>query len=153
MSTRLITLAMPSDVWLAGLVLLLLTAAPTSAQASADYELSWFTIDGGGEMSTVGDDFELSGTIGQPDASTAAMTGGDFELTGGFWAIPLAETEPIPGDLDGDGDVDLTDLAQLLANYGTTEGATYEDGDLDGDGDVDLTDLAILLSHYGESGP
>lgn len=55
----------------------------------------------------------------------------------------------IPGDLDGDGDVDLTDLAQLLAHYGMTEGATYEDGDLDGDGDVDLTDLAGLLAHYG----
>jgi len=64
---------------------------------------------------------------------------------------PLAAQ--IPGDLDGDGDVDLTDLAQLLAHYGMTEGATYEDGDLDGDGDVDLTDLAALLSHYGETYP
>ena len=56
----------------------------------------------------------------------------------------------IPGDLDGDGDVDLADLAQLLAHYGMSEGATYEDGDLDGDGDVDLSDLAELLAHYGE---
>ncbi|MFQ5807637.1 MAG: M28 family peptidase [Phycisphaerae bacterium] len=53
------------------------------------------------------------------------------------------------GDLDGDNDIDLTDLAQLLANYGTTSGASYEDGDLDGDGDVDLTDLAALLAVYG----
>jgi hypothetical protein len=55
------------------------------------------------------------------------------------------------GDLDLDGDVDLTDLAQLLAHYGMTEGASYEDGDLDGDGDVDLTDLAGLLANYGRS--
>ncbi len=54
-----------------------------------------------------------------------------------------------PGDLDGDCDVDLSDLAQLLANYGTTEGATYEDGDLDGDGEVNLADLAALLAVYG----
>jgi len=53
------------------------------------------------------------------------------------------------GDLDGDNDIDLADLAQLLANYGTTSGATYEDGDLDGDGDVDLSDLAALLAVYG----
>jgi hypothetical protein len=57
------------------------------------------------------------------------------------------------GDLDGDWDVDLTDLAQLLANYGLTGGATYEDGDLDGDADVDLNDLAMLLSVYGMGCP
>ncbi len=57
------------------------------------------------------------------------------------------------GDLDGDWDVDLSDLAQLLANYGMTGGATYEDGDLNGDGDVDLNDLAMLLSVYGMSCP
>jgi len=54
-----------------------------------------------------------------------------------------------PGDLDGDGDVDLSDLAILLAHYGMTEGATYADGDMDFDGDVDLADLAALLAVYG----
>lgn len=52
------------------------------------------------------------------------------------------------GDLDHDNDVDLADLAQLLANYGTTSGAVYEDGDLDGDGDVDLADISALLAKY-----
>lgn len=53
------------------------------------------------------------------------------------------------GDLDGDDDIDLSDLAGLLANYGMTSGACYDDGDLDFDGDVDLSDLATLLSVYG----
>ena len=66
---------------------------------------------------------------------------------GGDWH-PLTEPR-ILGDLDHDGDIDLSDLAQLLAHYGTTSGATYEMGDIDGDGDVDLEDLAILLSNYG----
>ncbi len=52
-------------------------------------------------------------------------------------------------DLDADRDIDLADLAALLANYGTTAGATREEGDLDGDGDVDLADLAELLAAYG----
>ncbi len=53
------------------------------------------------------------------------------------------------GDLDGDGDIDLSDLAQLLSSYGTTSGVCYADGDIDGDGDVDLSDLAALLAVYG----
>jgi hypothetical protein len=57
------------------------------------------------------------------------------------------------GDLDGDDDVDLSDLATLLANYGLTGGAAYEDGDLDADGDVDLSDLAALLAVYGTTCP
>ena len=57
----------------------------------------------------------------------------------------------IPGDLDLDGDVDLSDLATLLSNYGAVGGVQYKDGDIDGDGDVDLSDLAELLAHYGES--
>jgi hypothetical protein len=64
-----------------------------------------------------------------------------------LWHLPAST----PGDLDGDRDVDLDDLATLLSNYGTTGGMTYEDGDLDGDGDVDLSDLAELLSRYGTS--
>jgi len=66
----------------------------------------------------------------------------------GFLLTPLCFA-----DLDGDRDVDLSDLAQLLANYGATSGADYEDGDLDGDGDVDLADLADLLSMYGTTCP
>ena len=53
------------------------------------------------------------------------------------------------GDLDGNGDVDYSDLDQLLSNYGTQSDATYWMGDLNSDGDVDLSDLAALLGNYG----
>jgi len=56
-----------------------------------------------------------------------------------------------PADFDGNGVVDLGDLAILLANFGTPSGAT--DGDTDGDGDVDLSDLAVLLSAFGSPCP
>lgn len=54
-----------------------------------------------------------------------------------------------PGDLDGDNQIATSDLLQLLNNYGTPSGMSYEDGDLDADGDVDLRDLAELLGWYG----
>ena len=70
-----------------------------------------------------------------------------------FEVLSFGCADHLPGDLDGDGDVDLSDLAQLLGNYGIAGGASYEDGDLDGDGDVDLSDLAALLGVYGTSCP
>ena len=72
-----------------------------------------------------------------------------------FFDLVENDDLPAPGfaDLDGDGQVGLSDLAQLLANYGTTGGATYAMGDLDGDGDVDLSDLAALLALYGMTYP
>lgn len=56
---------------------------------------------------------------------------------------------PCEGDLDADQDIDLTDLATLLSNFGMPDSAQRAQGDLDADGDVDLTDLAILLSRFG----
>jgi len=78
-----------------------------------------------------------------------------FELTANDMATGTGAFVIIPcfGDLDGDSEIGLTDLAQLLANYGTVEGATYRDGDLDVDGDVDLSDLAALLTVYGTACP
>jgi hypothetical protein len=47
--------------------------------------IDWFTIDGGGGMSTNAQ-YSVSGTIGQPDA-IAAMSGGNYSVTGGFWSL------------------------------------------------------------------
>ena len=57
----------------------------------------------------------------------------------------------IRGDLDGDCDVDLADLARLLAAYDSCAGDQVYDpvADIDTNGCVDLADLAILLSAYG----
>jgi len=57
------------------------------------------------------------------------------------------------GDVDFDGDVDLSDLAALLSAYGSVFGTPTYDAqtDFDLDGDVDLSDLAVLLAHYGAS--
>ena len=66
--------------------------------------------------------------------------------------IPICWCAPdCPGDVDGDSDTDLSDLALLLDAYGSTAGdPDYNPAaDFDDDGDVDLMDLAFLLDDYG----
>lgn len=132
-----------------GIVLLgLVAGTPALGQ---DFAVDWFTVDGGGGMFSTGGNFSLGGTIGQPDAGVV-MTGGNFTLVGGFWAGATVGGRCI-GDANGDGNIDLADLATLLQNFGTASGALWEDGDFDGDGDVDLADLANLLIVFGSSCP
>ncbi|RMF85745.1 MAG: hypothetical protein D6744_00925 [Planctomycetota bacterium] len=61
--------------------------------------------------------------------------------------VSIGQEESCPGDVDGDDDIDLGDLAQLLANFGMTP-ADASDGDFDNSNEVDLADLAILLSAF-----
>ena len=56
-----------------------------------------------------------------------------------------------PGDIDGDGDTDHSDLGELLAAWCTQEGDPNwnPNADLDGDGHVGHGDLGILLADWG----
>lgn len=73
------------------LAALLLVPAMLFAQ---QYSIDWYTIAGGGGTST-NSQYSISGTIGQPDAS-GTMTGGNFSMTGGFWAIYAVQTPGVP---------------------------------------------------------
>lgn len=70
------------------------------AAVAQGFDISWYTIDGGGSTLCTGGAFQLAGTIGQPDASAASMTGGSFSLTGGFWPA-MSWLDPIPPSLTG----------------------------------------------------
>jgi len=70
---------------------LLLAAAAVHAQ---QYSVDWYKISGGGGTSTNGR-YSLSGTIGQPDASSA-MHGGNYSVTGGFWSLYAVQTPGAP---------------------------------------------------------
>jgi hypothetical protein len=76
------------------LILLFGLLIPTISFAQA-YSINWFKIAGGGGTST-GATYQVTGTIGQPDAG-GAMTGGNYSLTGGFWSlIAVAQTPGAP---------------------------------------------------------
>ena len=59
----------------------------------------------------------------------------------------------IPGDVNGDGTVDITDLALVGEAYGTVEGDPdyNSDADLNYDGAIDVYDLAECGKNYGKT--
>lgn len=129
------------------LPIILLVILAGAAIASADYQIDWFTFDGGGAQSLIGGEFSLSGTIGQPDAS-ATLSGGGFELTGGFWAGVGNQVHELPGDLNCDGVVNNFDIDPFVTAL--TDPAQYEimypdcdinNGDVNGDNAVNNFDI------------
>ena len=126
-------------------VLLLSSLALLAAGVVADdFEMVRSTIDSGGVIDSAGGAFELSGTIGQPDAGT--MSGGNFELTGGMW-FPLAE-----GDCNADGGVDLFDYDEFFECLtGPSMGPPVGDCrcyDANRSDTVDLADFALIQATF-----
>ncbi len=111
-----------------------------------EFEMVRSTIDSGGVMRSTGGAFELSGTIGQPDAGN--MAGGGFELSGGFWF------ELPPGDCVEDGAVNLMDHELFTECFSGPSGAVLsgcECFDTDQSGHVDMRDFAIASNNYSGS--
>ncbi len=74
---------------LAGLAILLVLAGAvlmleqdTAGAQDGSYDLSWWTVDGGGG-SGASAGYTLMGTAGQPDAGS--LSAGGYTLSGGFW--------------------------------------------------------------------
>lgn len=116
---------------------LLVVAGVVLAGDPPEYEITRSSIDGGGVIRATGGDYELSGTIGQPDAGV--MEGGGYQLTGGFWfGIP-------PGDCEDDGDVDLFDYDKFEMCLTGPDGSVSVECrcfDIDGSGAIDISDFA-----------
>jgi hypothetical protein len=74
-------------------------------------------------------------------------------LFGAAWDLPATNivqwsscATPCPGDIDGNGTVDVQDFLLLLAAWGPNPG---HPADLDADGVVGITDFLILLAGWG----
>ncbi len=102
----------------------------------------WFDVPVHPEgLYTIGRYTVTSGTtLSMSGTSTAANTAGT--LLPFAFEIDLGVSD-CPGDLNGDGQRDQSDLGVLLAAYGNDAG-----GDIDGDGDTDQADLGALLAVY-----
>jgi hypothetical protein len=138
--------------------------AYVSANQSAPTVIGTFVI-GINNGTTVTVDFVWNATLPYGDYNFSAAAGpvsgetntGNNVLSGGTVRIT------IPGDINGDGKVNLSDLVLLALAYGTNSSnlqtigtglATHHwnpNADINSDGVVGLSDLVILATHYGKS--
>ncbi len=119
------------------IMLMLWSPAPVFSQ---NFDLNWYSVNGGGGLST-GGDFALMSTIAQPEAGS--MAGGDFALTGGY----MAASDPVcacPADMDGSGQRSGNDIQAFVACILST-GTNCGCADLDGDGVFGMTDVTLLV--------
>ena len=149
-------------------------AALPPTEYTASFPVSWSGQDDAGGsgvnhynvyVSTDGGPFAL--WLGNTTQTSAAYVGQEGQ-TYGFFSLAIdnvGNVQPtpaaaqastkvtlIPGDADGDGKVDFTDLVILARNYGKTS-ANWATGDFNGDGKVDFSDLVILARNYGHALP
>jgi len=128
---KLITLYVPFVVLFVG-----------SGRAVAQpFEIMWYTIDGGGGVST-GGSYTLAGTIGQPDAASG-LAGGPYTLDPGFW--PGALAAPTCGaDLNHDGILDNGDIGTFIQFFLAGNLAA----DMNGDGFLDNGDIGAFVQYF-----
>jgi hypothetical protein len=96
--------------------------------------------------------------------NTATFTEGNYTISVNATTV-AGETNPLdnfmsdgeicvtmPGDVDGDFDVDIFDIVKIAGSYGTHTGQPKYNAncDIDKDGDVDIFDVVIAAGHYGE---
>ena len=114
------------------------------AAALAQYSISWYTIDGGGQMYSTGGGYELGGTIGQPDAGPAAgpLTNPPYSLVGGFW--PAAVCGCL-SDLNFDGRRNGADVEGFVTCYLLGVG-NCGCADMDQNGVLNSTDVALFVN-------
>jgi hypothetical protein len=105
-----------------GLVLSAIGSQLSVARAQS-FSVDWYKISGGGGTSTNGT-YQISGTIGQPDAS-GAMSGGNYSVTGGFWAlIQVVQTPGAPKlNLSHSGNV-VTIYWQNVSGWSSVQSST-----------------------------
>lgn len=128
--------------------------------AGGTYRLDWATMDGGGRscVATIGSpdmvtcieggNYELSGTIGQPDPG--CHVGDNPQIGSGFWAVLSCESF---GDIVPTCIIDVDDLLCVLDDF-TDPAACVFDADIYGAGEcppngiIDVDDILAVLDAF-----
>ena len=102
---------------------------------------TWLSLSaGGGSIASDTHRLRASFAQGQPVGTSGSE---DFRLNSGF-----SVAFPLPGDLNGDGQVNAADLEIVAAALGTYPQSDSR-ADVNGDGVVDILDLAMVVINLG----
>ena len=137
MMRRSILIAARQVLLMSLVVFMVVGAYSAETFAAGPYQISWYTIDGGGGTST-GGPYTLTGTIGQPDAGYSNSD--KYELLGGFWPggpICIVEFD------------EFAKLAEQWLRTGCDNSNGWCSGaDINKDKVVDLLDLDLLVEKW-----
>jgi len=164
--------------------ILSVTASPTTVYVgeivniAVTYEITWMNIDveqwpgfylyydgvwiDGWMMIVMGSGYDIETVYFEWDTTDvepgsymiSAEVYGDDDPSGNWFFFGPIRVK-IPGDVNGDGTVDILDAAEISAHWypGPPVGPLGYDpnADINNDGNVDIIDLAIVSAHWGQT--
>lgn len=118
---------------------------PAGSQAQNGYDLSWWSLSGGGE--STGGVYNLNGSI--LPAESARMIGGPYEMEGGFWAgIGNLPPPGLCGDANLDETIDIQDavlVLQVVVGLKTLTPEPARNANVNKDAMIDVADAVKIL--------
>ena len=128
------------------IAVILAVSATLGTIARAAFDIPWRTIDGGGAQGLTGGGFELAGTIGQCDAGplTGTMSGGGWQMAGGFWPGVTQATCSCLADLNHDNLINGRDVQRFVGCM-TSGLGDCSCADMNDSGGVTTIDLPLFV--------
>lgn len=107
---------------------------------------SWASSIGASYETTLTFDGLCEGAAGVPGCTDSAACNYDSTATNDDGSCEFTSCV-CPGDLDGDGQVAVTDVLLFLSDFGCAVDPCV--GDSNGDGQTNVEDLLLMLSYFG----
>ena len=128
-----------------GILLFLLTSGTVLAMSSSSYQLPWQSLSAsGGDRESA--NYTLRDTVGQP-SPIGISESTNYRLRSGYWygASKLLQGPPqvLPGDANGDGDINVLDMTKVARMILQLEAENTE-ADANQDGGINVLDMTKI---------
>ena len=128
---------------------LVLVSASAGWYTSANYDMAQDVLAGGGNGASSAN-YELLSTAGQP-SPVGTGSSANYQIEHGFWHPAPAVGPGLPGDVNGDGCVNVADMLMVRNNLGESgSGISPPGADVNDDGLVNIADLLLVRNRLGD---